>query len=171
MKKTIFIKMTFVKILLVRNIPISVEAFPENSLAHQTLQPSVDNASREFGKSRCIYVCDNGACKGDKLGFAVEHGNGYIVSRSTGESSNSEKEWVLDPNGYIRVNQDFKYKTKIVERQISTPSGEQIKVSERYFHIGAVSILKKKGQKSKAFMRPQKNTQLSGFVQYNKNSI
>lgn len=114
-----------------QGIPVSVEAFPGNTLDHQTLQQSFDSADSCLKNSRYIYVCDKGIGRGDNFGYAVASGNGYLTSKSVRSSSKAEKRWILDPEGYMSVGQDFKYKSKVIVRDISMPDGTKITVSEK----------------------------------------
>lgn len=114
-------------------IPVSVECFPGNTLDHQTLAASfsgsVDSVSTP--DNRFIYVCDKGIGKGEAIVYAISHGLGYLTSRTVRGASNKEKKWIADPDGYIVVNSNYKYKTKIVKKETTTPEGVTLEYSEK----------------------------------------
>lgn len=116
-----------------QGIPVSVECFPGNTLDHQTLADafshSVDPVSQQ--KSRFIYVCDKGIGRGDAIVYAVSHGIGYLTSRTVRGASNEEKDWIAQQDGYIVLNPNFKYKTRIVKKTAKAPDGTLIEYPEK----------------------------------------
>ena len=116
-----------------QGIPISVECFPGNTLDHQTLassfRQSVDTVND--GKNRFIYVCDKGIGKGESIVYAISNGIGYLTSRTVRGASKDEKEWIADPEGYSAVNENFRYKTKIVKKTTTTPEGVVLEYPEK----------------------------------------
>ena len=116
-----------------QGIPISIECFPGNTLDHQTLASSFSNSvdSVKDQDTRFIYVCDKGIGKGEAIVYAISHGIGYLTSRTVRGSSRDEKEWILDPDGYINTSPNFKYKTKIVKKTTTTPDGVKLEYQEK----------------------------------------
>lgn len=114
-----------------QGIPVSVEVFPGNMLDHQTLKKSFENTVDSIKSSRYIYVCDKGIGRGDNLGYAVVHGNGYLTSKSVRGATKVEKDWMLDQNGYIHISEDFKYKTKIIKKKYTDSNGVVTEYSEK----------------------------------------
>ena len=116
-----------------QGIPISIECFPGNTLDHQTLADafshSVDSVNAK--DSRYIYVCDKGIGKGESIGYAISNGIGYLTSRTVRGASTKEKEWIADPEGYIAVNDGFRYKTRIVRKTTTTHDGVTLEYAEK----------------------------------------
>ena len=116
-----------------QGVPISIECFPGNILDQQTLATSFRNsvdpvASRE---SRFVYVCDKGIGKGESIVYAISNGIGYLTSRTVRGSSNEEKKWITDPEGYTAISENFRYKTRIVKKTTTTPEGVKLEYSEK----------------------------------------
>lgn len=116
-----------------QGIPISIEAFPGNTLDHQTLATAFENSvdTVKAKDSRFIYVCDKGIGKGDAIVYAISNGVGYLTSRTVRGASKEEKKWIADPAGYTKVSKDFKYKTRIVKKTATTPEGVTLEYSEK----------------------------------------
>ena len=116
-----------------QGIPISIECFPGNTLDHQTLARSFRNSvdSVTDRKNRFIYVCDKGIGKGESIVYAISNGIGYLTSRTVRGASGKDKDWIAAPEGYVAVNDSFKYKTKIVKKSTTTPDGAVLEYSEK----------------------------------------
>ena len=116
-----------------QGIPISIECFPGNTLDHQTLAASFRNSvdSVNDKENRFIYVCDKGIGKGESIVYAISNGVGYLTSRTVKGSSAKEKEWIINPEGYTVLNENFKYKTKTVKKFTTTPDGVKLEYSEK----------------------------------------
>ena len=116
-----------------QGIPISIESFPGNTLDHQTLARSLSNSvdSISTTESRFIYVCDKGIGKGEAIVYAISHGIGYLTSRTVRGASKDEKKWIADQSGYTIVNENFKYKTKIISKTTTTPEGVKLEYAEK----------------------------------------
>lgn len=61
----------------------------------------------------------------------LDQGNGYIVSKSLKKSAKTEREWVLNQEGYTVVSPDFKYKSRIVTRTVTAENGTKRKIQEK----------------------------------------
>ncbi len=116
-----------------QGIPISVECFPGNTPDHQTLATSFSNSVNSVTdkENRFIYVCDKGIGKGESIVYAISNGIGYLTSRSVRGSSKEEKEWIVDPEGYTIVSENFKFKTKIIKKTTTTSDGVKLEYSEK----------------------------------------
>ena len=116
-----------------QSIPISIECFPGNTLDHQTLAAAFSNSvdSVKTQNPRFIYVCDKGIGKGEAIVYAISHGIGYLTGRTVRGASKVEKEWIADPEGYTAVSANYKYKTRIVKKTITTPEGVKLEYSEK----------------------------------------
>ena len=116
-----------------QGIPISIECFPGNTLDHQTLASSFSNSvdSVKNQESRFVYVCDKGIGKGEAIVYAISHGIGYLTSRTVRGASKEDKEWMADPEGYIVLSDNYKYKTRIIKKTTTTPDGVTLEYSEK----------------------------------------
>ncbi len=116
-----------------QGIPISIECFPGNTLDQQTLATAFSNSVDTVTdrKNRFIYVCDKGIGRGESVIYAISKGIGYLTSRTVRGASKKEKEWIADPEGYTIVNDNFRYKTRIIKKKAKTPEGIEIEFSEK----------------------------------------
>ena len=112
-------------------IPISIETFPGNTLDHQTLRPALKRNIDNLDFSRFIMIADRGICNYMNLLYLLDAGNGYIVSKSLLKSTKKERKWAYDEDGYIRVSDDFKYKSRIVKRTVKDEDGNKRTVEEK----------------------------------------
>lgn len=133
--------------------PISIEVFPGNTLDHQTLRKSFENSVNGLGdeNNRYIYVCDKGIGKGDGLRYAVENGNGYITSRTVRGSTKEEKDWILDSTGYVSKGEGFRYKSRIMKKQIQTSGGVCLETTEKQVTYWSRRFYEREKQEKKAF--------------------
>lgn len=97
-------------------IPVSIEMFPGNTLDQATLRPALKKSIDPLGYSRFILVADRGLCSYKNILHLLQTGNGYIISKSMKKSKKAERSWILDPEGYIHKSEDFRYKSRIIER-------------------------------------------------------
>ena len=112
-------------------IPIAVESFPGNTLDHLTLRPSLSRNIDDLGLSRFILVADRGICNYKNLLHVLDAGNGYIVSKSLLKSTKEEKDWTYSDEGYISVNDDFRYKSRIRHRKVKDEQGVERDIEEK----------------------------------------
>jgi transposase len=99
-------------------LPILVEAFPGNTLDHLTLKHSLKNTIDGLDLSRFILIGDRGICVYSNLVHLLDLGHGYIVSKSLLKSKAAEREWTYAEDGYTYIGDGFKYKSRIVEREV-----------------------------------------------------
>jgi len=104
-------------------IPISIETFPGNTLDHLTMQKALSNTIDNLNLDRFIFVGDRGMYRGDNTYYLTNHNNGYIISKSIEKTSLEEKNWIYHQEDYIKVNDDFKYKSHIIKRKVKTEDG------------------------------------------------
>lgn len=136
-----------------QGIPISVESFPGNTLDHQTLATSFSHSveSVSTNESRFIYVCDKGIGKGESIVYAISHGIGYLTSRTVRGASKAEKKWIADQSGYTVVNENFKYKTKIVTKETTTPEGVKLQYAEKVLTYWSKKYFEKEVAEKRSF--------------------
>ena len=136
-----------------QGIPISIECFPGNTLDHQTLARSFRNSvdSVTDRKNRFIYVCDKGIGKGESIVYAISNGIGYLTSRTVRGASGKDKDWIAAPEGYVAVNDSFKYKTKIVKKSTTTPDGAVLEYSEKVLVYWSRKYFEKEAAEKSSF--------------------
>lgn len=112
-------------------IPISIETFPGNTLDHLTLRKSLEKNIDGLDFPRFILIADRGICNYPNLLHVLDAGNGYIVSKSLLKSTKKEREWTYDDDGYLSVSDDFKYKSRIVEKSVKDENGNKRTIQEK----------------------------------------
>lgn len=112
-------------------IPIAVESFPGNTLDHLTLRPALKKNIDDLDFSRFILIADRGICNYMNLLHVLYAGNGYIVSKSLLKSTKKEQNWTYSDDGYIKISDDFKYKSRIVKRTHKDENGQNHTIEEK----------------------------------------
>lgn len=112
-------------------IPIAIETFPGNTLDHLTLRPALKKNIDGLDFSRFIMIADRGICNYQNLLHILDAGNGYIVSKSLLKSTGKEQEWAYSDEDFISVSDDFKYKSRIVKKNVKDENGNKRIVEEK----------------------------------------
>lgn len=111
-----------------QGIPLSVKAFPGNTLDHLTMIDACKETIDTLNLSRFIFVADRGMCATPNLLHLLSHNNGYIVSKSIKKSKEADRQWILAQDDYIYLNDDFKYKSRTVKYQAGDPADKKKKI-------------------------------------------
>lgn len=114
-----------------QGIPISIEMFPGNTLDCNTFRTAISKSIDNLEYSRFILIGDRGMCTYRNILYLLDQNNGYIIAKSLLKSTKAEREWAYSDDGYTWVNQDFKYKTRIVKRTLKDQNGEKREISEK----------------------------------------
>lgn len=136
-----------------QGIPISIEVFRGNTLDHQTLQSSFNN-SVDYIKdknNRYIFVSDKGIGTNGNPKYAIENGNGYLVSKSVRGSTNDEKKWIISADDFVLNDVDFKIKTKTYEKIFILADGVKLKSSEKIVSYWSKKFYTKEYEEKKSF--------------------
>ena len=112
-------------------IPISIKSFPGNTLDHLTLRSAMQSTVNMLGLDRFIMVADRGMYSGTNMCHVLNQGHGYIVSKSIKQSSRAEQRWILDQEGYKETSDQFKYKSRIVDRTVTDEDGTKRQIREK----------------------------------------
>ena len=112
-------------------IPVSIASFPGNTLDHLTLLPAMKKTIDDLEFSRFILIADRGICHYGNLLHLLDAGNGYLVSKSLLKSTKAEQKWAYDDEGYVTVSPDFKYKSRIVKRDVKDENGNCRRIEEQ----------------------------------------
>ena len=133
-------------------IPISIEMFPGNTLDHLTLRDAMSNTVETLGLKRFILIADRGMYSGTNMCHVLNQGNGYIVSKSIKKSSKADREWILKQDGYTVLNENFKYKSKVVERIVTDEDGIKKKIKEKIVVFWSKAYYERERAENKNFL-------------------
>jgi len=100
-------------------IPITYGLYPGNILDKQTLIPVLGKIQRDFSLGRIVVVADKGITTGDNIYYTLSARNGYILSYSIRGADAAFKAYVLDEDGYIKINDEFKIKSRLYPREVA----------------------------------------------------
>lgn len=107
-------------------IPIAIDIFPGNTLDVNTAVPAYQHTIEKLGfRSKFIFIADRGVCTGPIMCELLDGENGYIISKPIRRSSRELREWILDQNGYTKVSDNFKYKSKIINAKVKDKDGHE----------------------------------------------
>ncbi len=176
-------------------IPLHYELFPGNTVDKETFRPVIGEVRRNYDTGRIIVVADMGIITGDNIFYlqGKEKGknfNGYVFSFSVRGGTKAFKEFVLSNEGYVDKNGqpadesvDFKYKSRVIARDINVtlPSGRKVKKTvyeKQVVFWGRKYALKAKAEREEVLKKaydlannPQKYTKATsyGAAKYVKN--
>ena len=113
-------------------IPVSISIFPGNTLDAQTAVPTYDATVRKMGfDGRFIFIADKGICTGPIMCRLLDDGNGYIISKSLKKCSKDDRQWAIDESGYTVVDDNFKYKSRVIDVVVKDTSGSQRTIRQK----------------------------------------
>ena len=135
-----------------KGIPIAVESFPGNTLDHLTLRSALRKNIDDIDFSRFILIGDRGVCVYPNLLHLVDSGNGYIVAKSLLKSKATEREWAYDEAGYIYDGNDFKYKSRVVDRKVTDDNGKERTIFEKVVVYWSEKFQKRQIRENKSFL-------------------
>jgi len=102
------------------SIPLAYQLFRGNTHDSQTLAPVLAGIKKEYGTGRIIVVADKGLNSGDNIAFNTVLGDGYVYSQSVRNASEMFKAYILDESGYVEIGDDYKRKSRIEPRSITS---------------------------------------------------
>lgn len=91
-------------------MPIGYELFPGNTFDGKTMVHALENIKKRFGIRKVIIVADRGLNNKDNLLQIRNAGYGYIVASRIKNMSSAVTEQILNAEGYIIINETFRYK-------------------------------------------------------------
>ena len=112
-------------------IPVTVKAFPGNTLDQATLRPALKESLSGLDFERYILVADRGMYSFPNCCAVVDDGQGYLVSRSIRKTKAEERAWIFSDEGYIQQGEDFRYKSRIVTRRGKDEHGKMRELKEQ----------------------------------------
>ena len=114
-----------------QGLPISIETYPGNTLDHLTAISSLKSTIDNLDLSRFIFVGDRGLCSYKTICPLIDHNNGYVISKSIEKSTDEEKKWIMDQSNYIKKNDNFKIKSKIIKRKVKDGNNKEREIVEK----------------------------------------
>lgn len=114
-----------------QGIPISIETFPGNTLDHLTVIDSLKNTVDNLDLSRFIFVGDRGMCSYKNICHLIDRNKGYVISKSIEKSTNEEKSWIMNQDDYIIESPNFKYKSRIVNKEVKDEFNNKRIITEK----------------------------------------
>ena len=111
--------------------PIYIEMFKGNTLDHQTVTTSLKNSIDQMNFDRFIFIGDRGMTNYPNLMHITAKGNGYIVSKSILKSTKSDKKWLLKQDDYVKKDDNFKYKSRIIHKKVKDEFGNIHEITEK----------------------------------------
>lgn len=113
-----------------QGLPISIEAFPGNTLDANTFKPAISKSIDGLEYARFIMIADRGTCNYQNVFHLLDQNNGYILAKSLLKSTKAEQAWAYSDDGFIQESKDFKYKSRIMKRTVKDVNGKKRTVTE-----------------------------------------
>lgn len=157
-----------------QGVPISIETFPGNTLDHLTLKSALHKSINNLKLGRFILVGDRGMYRGDNSYYLTNMNNGYIISKSIEKTAKVEKEWIYNQDDYIKVSNDFKYKSRIIKRKVKVED-EYKDITEKVVVYFSKKFYDKQMHDNKSFLefidKLQKNPENFRITKSQSNSL
>lgn len=112
------------------------------------MKKNIDNL--EF--SRFILISDRGIFQYRNLLNVLQSGNGYIVAKSLLKSTQKERDWAYDDNNFVKVSEDFKYKSRIVKRTIKDDENVKHSIEEKVVVYWSKKFQQRAEKENKSFL-------------------
>ena len=133
-------------------LPICFEIFPGNTLDHQTLCEAMRHSAGSLPAKRFILVADRGMYNGANMCHVTDGGNGYIVSKSLRKRQEAERSWAVCPEGYVRLGDDFRYKSRIVTRRCVDENGKKREFKEKVVVYWSRAFYEREKRENQSFL-------------------
>ena len=102
--------------------------------------------------SRFILISDRGIFQYRNLLNLLQAGNGYIVAKSLLKSTQKERDWTYDDTDYIKVSEDFKYKSRVVKRTIKDEDNVKHDIEEKVVVYWSKKFQERAERENKSFL-------------------
>lgn len=102
--------------------------------------------------SRFILISDRGIFQYRNLLHLLQEGNGYIVAKSLLKSTQKERDWTYDDTNYVKVSDDFKYKSRIVKRTIKDEDNVKHTIEEKVVVYWSKKFQERAEKENKSFL-------------------
>ena len=74
------------------------------------------------------------------------------MSKSIRKTPKTERQWILEQDGYTIKSQSFKFKSRIVTRTVKDENGQSVELKEKVVSIGANVFYKREYHEHKSFL-------------------
>ncbi len=103
-----------------KGIPMTYKLFKGNTTDFKTLLPILSEVKKTFNLNKVIVVADKGLNSGTNKAYNIIEGDGYIFSRSLRgtKASKEVKDYALNEEGYVWLNNDYKIKSRVYPTDI-----------------------------------------------------
>ena len=132
--------------------PISIEAFPGNTLDKLTVKKALDESLDDMHFDKFIFVGDRGMCTYPNIMHIKGQGNGYIVSKSIQASKKEDKLWITNEDDYKVLTDGFKYKSRILTKKVKDEFGTIHEISEKEVVYWSERFYKRQIKENKSFL-------------------
>jgi transposase len=114
-------------------LPICYKLFKGNTNDKTTFRPMIKEYIKEYNLGRVIVVADRINQTKPNMGETVLDGDGYVVSKSILKGDEDYHKYILDESDYtwLNDNHNFKYKSRIVEKEYTSKDGRHITYKEK----------------------------------------
>ena len=119
---------------------------------HLTLRPALKKNIDNLEFSRFILISDRGIFQYRNLLNLLQSGNGYIVAKSLLKSTQKERDWTYDDTDYIKISEDFKYKSRIVKRTIKDEDNIKHNIEEKVVVYWSKKFQERAEKENKSFL-------------------
>ena len=133
-------------------IPISIEIFPGNTLDHLTVNTALSKNIDDVVDSRYIFIADRGICNYITICHLLDRNKAYIMSKSIKKSTQQEKDWILEENGYIKKSDAFKYKSRINRKKVKDSEGKTRIITEKVIVYWSKKFYEKEIYENQSFI-------------------
>ena len=133
-------------------IPISIEIFPGNTLDHLTVDTALSKNIDDVVNSRYIFIADRGICNYITICHLIDRNKAYIMSKSIKKSTQQEKDWILEENGYIKKSDTFKYKSRIIRKKVKDSEGNTRTITEKVVVYWSKKFYEKEIHENQSFI-------------------
>ena len=95
---------------------------------------------------------DRGMCTYPNIMHVKGKGNGYIVSESIPASKKEDKLWVINQDGYNYLSDGFKYKSRILTKNVKDEFGTVHEISEKEVVYWSEKFYNRQIKENKSFL-------------------
>ena len=108
-----------------KGFPVTYDLFEGNTNDGKTFSPMSEQVRSQLAMDHIIFVADKAMMSGDNVADVITSHNGYIFSKSVRGGTQTLKDTVRDPQGYVRFDASGR---KIASADTRTPTSFMFKV-------------------------------------------
>lgn len=107
--------------------PVTYDLYPGNHPDCTTFTPMTKKLREQLNLKHMIFVADKGMMSGTNVADVIMNHNGYVFSKSVRKAAKQVKDYVRDPSGYIRYDEQGRI---IPDDDTETPVAYKYKLSD-----------------------------------------